>query len=218
MRHISANSSFFRFTIFAVTLFFALALIIPFAAFADVGTPWDYLDKNEDYYAVVTSPDGTLNVRTGPSTDYDIVTVLQNREVVHVIASSSENAHGKHVWLLLESPRGWVSADLITIDDGRPLPAFMTPHPTPTATVTETVTPTPSEQTTTSSPSATPTASETSATPKASATQASPAEPAQHNNDRLVRVLIIGIVVGVTLMALLLLYLLFIRKKQAPQS
>lgn len=77
MRHISANSSFFRFTIFAVTIFFALALIIPFAAFADVGTPWDYLDKNEDYYAVVTSPDGTLNVRTGPSTDYDIVTVLQ---------------------------------------------------------------------------------------------------------------------------------------------
>lgn len=227
MRHISTNSGFFRFTIFTVTFVFALALITPFAAFADRGNPWDSGTTPEDYYVVVTSQDGSLNVRSGPSTDYDINTVLQNREVVHVTASYSGNDNGNHLWLHLESPEGWVSAALVTVDDGRPLPAFMTPKPTATVTVTQSAAPTPSEQTTTSSPSATPSASETSATPTASetsatpttsATQASPTEQAQHSNDTLIRVLIIGIVVGVVLIALVLLYLLFIRKKQTEQS
>lgn len=209
MRHISANSSFFRFTIFTVTFVFALALITPFAAFADMGNPWDGGTTDEDYYVVVTSQDGSLNVRSGPSTDYSINTVLQNREVVHVTGSYSGNDNGNHLWLHLESPEGWVSAALVTINDGRPLPAFMTPKPTATVTVTQSVTPTPSEKTTTSSPSATSTTS---------ATQASPTEQAQHSNDTLIRVLIIGIVVGVVLIALVLLYLLFIRKKQTEQS
>jgi len=110
------------------------------------------------------------NVRSGPGTNYRIISSLSTGSTATVIAKSTDGG-----WFLIELPggsRGWIAdsvTDPINAADMAKIQVAVTipPSPTPTATATPTATSTPTETATptaTPSPTATPTITATPST------------------------------------------------------
>jgi len=64
---------------------------------------------------VVTAPDGSVNVRTGPGTSFNVVTTVVSGEVFHLIG---ENEGGAWINFLLPDGReGWIASFLVEITE-----------------------------------------------------------------------------------------------------
>lgn len=109
-----------------------------------------------------------LNVRSGPSTEYDLLGLLPSGSSAEIIGRSADGQW----WQVRFSPAsdglGWVSADpafgeAVNVDNLPVVPAPPTPTPSPTTTPTETSTATvaPPTATPTPTPTVTPTATPT---------------------------------------------------------
>lgn len=73
-----------------ITLFFALLLtaLLPAAAFADAIVYPDGI-WGVDYYVYVATPDGGLNLRTGPGVYYELLTTVPDYVQLHITQESS---------------------------------------------------------------------------------------------------------------------------------
>jgi uncharacterized protein YraI len=60
---------------------------------------------------VVTAPDGSVNVRTGPGTSFNVVTTVESGEVFQVIGENEEGAWIN--FLLPDGREGWIAAFLV---------------------------------------------------------------------------------------------------------
>ena len=79
--------------------------------------------NDEEFIFVVTAPDGYVNVRTGPGTEYAIIEPVSNGELLYAIDRIEYTDTGK-AWLKIKGyDEGWVSDTQVTyITDGYILP------------------------------------------------------------------------------------------------
>ena len=89
-----------KFLVFVLTLVTVLSLFST-TVLADAIVDWND-ETSVDYYVEVSAPDGYVNVRTGPGTDYDIIDESYNGEVFHVIAESTSGN-----WAQIEYDHGF---------------------------------------------------------------------------------------------------------------
>ena len=80
-------------------------------------------NSDEEFIFVVTAPDGYVNVRTGPGTEYAIIEPVSNGELLYAIDRIEYTDTGK-AWLKIKGyDEGWVSDTQVTyITDGYILP------------------------------------------------------------------------------------------------
>lgn len=87
---------------------------------------------------VVLTAKNTVNVRTGPGTQYDIIGKLKQGDTAQVIGISPDN-----LWLVINfaQQQGWVSASLVDVVGNMNSVPIINPPPTPTVPPTATAPP-----------------------------------------------------------------------------
>lgn len=99
----------------------ALALIFVFSSVSvwadDAGYDWyDYRDQTGILY-IVTAPDGYVNMRMGPGTEYAVRDKISNGEILQAQYMVDTKGNGSFNWLqiLYEGEYGWVAMSQISV-------------------------------------------------------------------------------------------------------
>lgn len=97
-----------------------------------------------------------LNVRLGPSTDYDVVGLLRAGDTVQIVGKNADGTWWQIPFAQAPNGLAWISAEFVPTGNPALIPIVDTPTPVPTSTPTATPTGTPTA-TDTATPTATPT-------------------------------------------------------------